>query len=214
LLVRVILCPLGCTSRSRATAFLTCAARSFATASNSVFHFEAPLARVELVALGARLSPLEQGSRRSSNSANYSISQRLANSRSSSASGLMRWDLSPAKLETRTRRTEVSTSSSGQGTAFRSCAVQAKHHRDPERKEGPSAVRDFAGVLSGHPINMGLLVTNTSFAADAKWFAHHKAPLLQLRDFSDLRWWLAGNFDDAAEWREKASRYVRAWWCP
>lgn len=81
-------------------------------------------------------------------------------------------------------------------------AVQAKHHRDPGRKEGPSAVRDFAGVLSGHPINVGLLVTNTSFTADAKWFAQHKSPLLRLRDFADLQRWLAGNFSDAEEWRE------------
>ncbi len=81
-------------------------------------------------------------------------------------------------------------------------AVQAKHHQDPSRKEGPSAVRDFAGVVAGHPINIGLMVTNTSFTADAAWFARHKAPLLQLREFADIRRWLAGSFSAAEEWRD------------
>jgi len=81
-------------------------------------------------------------------------------------------------------------------------AVQAKHHQHPSRKEGPSAVRDFAGVVAGHPINIGVMVTNTSFTADAIWFARNKAPLLRLRDFTDIRRWLAGNFSAAEEWRD------------
>jgi hypothetical protein len=81
-------------------------------------------------------------------------------------------------------------------------AVQAKHHRSAAQKEGPQAVRDFAGTIAGQPINIGLLVTNTSFTADAEWFARHRAPLLRLRDFADIRRWLAGNFSDAEEWRD------------
>lgn len=81
-------------------------------------------------------------------------------------------------------------------------AAQVKHHRDPRTKEGPSGVRDFAGVLAGHPFNAGILVTNTSFSADAQWFAHEHAQLMRLRGFRDIRRWMFGIFDDDAEWRE------------
>jgi hypothetical protein len=81
-------------------------------------------------------------------------------------------------------------------------AVQAKHHRDPSKKEGAAAVRGFAGAVAGHPINIGLFVTNTSFTADATWFAHNRAPLVQLKDIADIQRWLAGNFGAADEWRE------------
>lgn len=82
------------------------------------------------------------------------------------------------------------------------CAAQVKHHRNPETKEGPSTVRDFAGVLSGHPFNAGLLVTNTSFSPDAEWFARKHAQLLRLRDFHDIQRWLVDTFDDPVEARE------------
>jgi hypothetical protein len=81
-------------------------------------------------------------------------------------------------------------------------AAQVKHHRDPDRNEGVRSVRDLAGVVAGHPFNLGLLVTNTSFTPDARWFAQHQAPLLRLRDFFDLRRWLADNFLSAEEWRD------------
>jgi hypothetical protein len=78
----------------------------------------------------------------------------------------------------------------------------AKHHRDPTVKQGPAVVREFAGVLAGHPFNAGLLVTNTSFTPDAQWFAREKAKLIRLRGLTDIRRWLVGNFSDDAEWRE------------
>jgi restriction endonuclease Mrr len=81
-------------------------------------------------------------------------------------------------------------------------AAQVKHHRNPGIKEGPSSVREFAAVLGGHPINAGLLITNTSFTPDAIWFAREKAKLLRLRDFEDIRRWLLNNFSDEEEWRE------------
>jgi hypothetical protein len=43
-------------------------------------------------------------------------------------------------------------------------AAQVKHHRDPKTKEGPATVRDFAGVIASHSLNVGMLVTNTSFS--------------------------------------------------
>lgn len=84
-------------------------------------------------------------------------------------------------------------------------AAQVKHHRNPSFKEEPSTVRDFAGVLSGHPFNAGLIVTNTSFSPDAEWFARHHARLVRLRGFSDIRRWMFGPFDDDDEWREMPS---------
>jgi hypothetical protein len=81
-------------------------------------------------------------------------------------------------------------------------AAQVKHHRTPNRRVAPTVVRDFAAVLSTHPVNAGLLVTNTSFTASAEWFAHEHAKLMRLRRFEDIRRWLAGNFTDEAEWRE------------
>jgi hypothetical protein len=81
-------------------------------------------------------------------------------------------------------------------------AAQVKHHRDPGRSEGPGTVRDFAGSISGHPFNAGLLVTNTGFSPDAEWFARERAKLVRLRGFEDIRRWMFGNFCDDAEWRE------------
>ncbi len=81
-------------------------------------------------------------------------------------------------------------------------AVQAKHHQTPDRREGPGTVRDFAAAINALPINAGLIVTNTSFTPDAEWFAKERAALVRLRDFVDLRRWLANRFDDPGEWRD------------
>jgi hypothetical protein len=81
-------------------------------------------------------------------------------------------------------------------------AAQIKHHRDSTRKEGPGSIREFQGVMVAHPINAGLLVTNTRFSSDAEWFASRHAKLVRLRDFSDIRRWLLNDFSDEAEWRE------------
>jgi hypothetical protein len=81
-------------------------------------------------------------------------------------------------------------------------AAQIKHHRDPVQKEGPASIREFQGVMSSHPINAGLIVTNTQFSPDAQWFAQQHARLVRLRDFSDIRRWLLNDFADEAEWRE------------
>lgn len=82
-------------------------------------------------------------------------------------------------------------------------AVQAKHHHT-ERKTGPSDVRDFHGVLTsrGSPFHLGMIVTNTIFTPDAKWFADNNKTLLRLRDIQDLRRWLREDFVNEHEWRE------------
>jgi hypothetical protein len=84
-------------------------------------------------------------------------------------------------------------------------AAQVKHHRDPTTKEKPSTVREFAGTITGHPLAVGLLITNTSFSPDAEWYARERAKLLRLRDFGDIKRWLLDNFSDEAEWREISS---------
>lgn len=81
-------------------------------------------------------------------------------------------------------------------------AAQVKHHRRVDYAEGPSTVRDFVGATSALPINSAILVTNATFSPDAQWFARERAKLLRLRQFEDVRRWLAGNFTDDVEWRE------------
>jgi hypothetical protein len=81
-------------------------------------------------------------------------------------------------------------------------AAQVKHHRESSTKEGVGSVRDLAGTIAGHPFNVGVLVTNTTFTPDAEWFAREKAQLLRLRGFTDVKRWLNGNFGDSEEWRE------------
>jgi hypothetical protein len=81
-------------------------------------------------------------------------------------------------------------------------AAQVKHHRQQSKKEGVGSVRDLAGTIAGHPFNVGLLITNTSFTPDAKWFAKKKASILRLREFADIKRWLNDNFSDEEEWRE------------
>jgi hypothetical protein len=81
-------------------------------------------------------------------------------------------------------------------------AAQVKHHRDPLTAECPGTVRNFAGAISGHPFTVAILVTNTSFSADAQWFADAQTRPIRLRDYRDVRRWIQNRFDDDAEWRE------------
>lgn len=81
-------------------------------------------------------------------------------------------------------------------------AVQVKHHRASNRRTGPGPVREMAGIMSSQPLQIGMVVTNTSFTADARWFADHQPAIIRLRDMSDLKRWIASNFTDEADWRE------------
>jgi hypothetical protein len=80
-------------------------------------------------------------------------------------------------------------------------AAQVKHH-NPCRNVSPPSVREFAAVIASHPINAGLIVTNTTFTADARWFARERAKLLRLRDFEDIKRWIENDFGSEHEWRE------------
>ena len=74
-------------------------------------------------------------------------------------------------------------------------AVQIKHHRSPAAKVGPADVRGLAGAMSGHPFNVGLIVTNTSFTDDSKHQATKVTPPIQLRDGDALWKWIGDDFE-------------------
>ena len=82
-------------------------------------------------------------------------------------------------------------------------AVQVKHHRTA-RHTSVSDVRDFNGVISAKnsTFNVGMIVTNTAFTPDARWFAERNKQLLRLRDGRDLCRWLRSDFTNEAEYRE------------
>ena len=81
-------------------------------------------------------------------------------------------------------------------------AVQAKHTTRVDRQIGPQPVRDLVGATRQHGLNAGLLVTNTTFSPDARWFAEKEPTLVRLRDITDLRRWLKGELSTRDEWRE------------
>jgi hypothetical protein len=56
--------------------------------------------------------------------------------------------------------------------------------------------------MSTLPFHIGMVVTNTSFTADARWYAENQPAIIRLRDMEDLKRWIDSNFTDEAEWRE------------
>lgn len=89
-------------------------------------------------------------------------------------------------------------------------AGQVKHHRDQQRT-GRAAVDRLLSWKESQ-FTMGMLVTNTGFTRDAVWVAaqeKHRG-FLRLRDFADLKRWIADNFWAEQEWREIPSKIVLA----
>ena len=82
-------------------------------------------------------------------------------------------------------------------------AVQAKHHLTL-RKTAVTDVRDLNGVINSANslFQMGMIVTNTSFTADAKWFADNNSRFIRLRDSQDLCRWMKKDFNNEAEYKE------------
>ena len=80
-------------------------------------------------------------------------------------------------------------------------AAQVKHHRARNRSNGPGIIRDFRGVLATHPVQLGVVITNTTFTVDARWFADHQHGLIRLRDGEDLRKWVNNEFVNDGLWR-------------
>ena len=85
-------------------------------------------------------------------------------------------------------------------------AAQVKHHRDRNISNGPDIIRDFRGVLATHPFQFGVVITNTTFTPDARWFAEHQRGLIRLRDGEDLRRWINDEFVTNELWRIVPSR--------
>jgi len=84
--------------------------------------------------------------------------------------------------------------------------VQCKHHKSWTEKVGVGEVREFDAVIRNRPLQAGLFVTNTSFTPNATWEIENHKHIIRLRDFEDLRRWIADNFVDEAEWREVPER--------
>lgn len=87
-------------------------------------------------------------------------------------------------------------------------AIQAKHHRFPQRKTGPGPVRELVGVVRSLSFNAGVLVTNTTFTPDARWVAEQQPLLVRLRDIHDIQRWLEDDFLDDYEWREMPKQII------
>ena len=83
-------------------------------------------------------------------------------------------------------------------------AVQVKHHHSATTKTSVKDVRDFHGVLNsgGSAFHLGVLVTSTTFTADAKWFAEKNENLIRLRGLADLTRWMRDDFGTDFDWRE------------
>jgi hypothetical protein len=81
-------------------------------------------------------------------------------------------------------------------------AVQVKHTAIRNWKIGPQPVRDLLGAVQTLGLNVGLLVTNTTFTPDALWVADQRPFLVQLRDFEHLCRWLRNDFLQDHEWRD------------
>ncbi|MCK9374623.1 MAG: restriction endonuclease [Syntrophobacterales bacterium] len=81
-------------------------------------------------------------------------------------------------------------------------AVQVKHTALRDRKIGPQPVRDLLGTVQTLGLNVGLIVTNTTFTPDALWVAEQRPLLVRLCDFDNLCRWLRNDFLQEHEWRD------------
>ncbi len=75
-------------------------------------------------------------------------------------------------------------------------AAQIKHSRK-NRPVSASVVRDFRGAIAPLPIDIGMIVTNTSFTPDAEWTARQLPKIIRLRDLENLKRWLANELDES-----------------
>lgn len=69
------------------------------------------------------------------------------------------------------------------------CLVEAKHYRE-DRKIGVELVRTLYGTLCDAQANSAMLVTTSSFTADAKTFQQRHQYQLTLRDYGDVVEWI------------------------
>ncbi|WP_295715795.1 restriction endonuclease [Mucilaginibacter sp.] len=69
------------------------------------------------------------------------------------------------------------------------CLVEAKHYR-PDRKIGVDLVRTLYGTLCDAQANSAMLVTSSTFTADAREFQQKHKYQLTLRDYADVVTWI------------------------
>lgn len=69
------------------------------------------------------------------------------------------------------------------------CLVEAKRYRE-DRKIGVDLVRTLYGTLCDYQANSAMMVTTSSFSADAKEFQQRHQYQLSLRDYNDLVRWI------------------------
>lgn len=72
-------------------------------------------------------------------------------------------------------------------------AVQTKHST-VKKSVSARAVKDMRAVLQAAPFDAGVVVTNTSFTPDARWWAENRGQIIRLRDIDDVRRWILGKF--------------------
>lgn len=71
------------------------------------------------------------------------------------------------------------------------CLVEAKRYRE-DRKVGVDLVRSLYGTLCDYQASSAMMVTTSSFSADAQAFQHKHQYQLALRDYVDLARWIQG----------------------
>ena len=82
-------------------------------------------------------------------------------------------------------------------------AVQAKHHRTERKTAAPDVQRFLGAMQTSRPeFRFGMIVTNTSFTANASWCASNTAAIMRLRSLKHLRLWLQNDFVNETEWSE------------
>jgi restriction endonuclease Mrr len=71
------------------------------------------------------------------------------------------------------------------------CLVEAKRYRE-DRKVGVDLVRSLYGTLCDYQASSAMMVTTSSFSADAQAFQQKHQYQLALRDYFDLARWIQG----------------------
>jgi hypothetical protein len=71
------------------------------------------------------------------------------------------------------------------------CLVEAKRYRE-DRKVGVDLVRSLYGTLCDYQASSAMMVTTSSFSADAQAFQQKHQYQLALRDYVDLARWIQG----------------------
>ncbi len=83
-------------------------------------------------------------------------------------------------------------------------AGQVELHGTTNRRVAAGDARDFLAAISCHgaTFQLGILVTNAEFIADANWATAQSRNVVGFRDLTDLSRWMRDDLSDVNEWRE------------